>query len=760
MASPNPAGEIAGNAILKGVAGVQATGRSINAGVGAINAGANSAKDWINQTGAPAVGQAYTATSNTLNSWSGPASDFSNASLNTLGTWGNNISNSFNVATSNLSLNPTINAAGNGVNYVQVAGTNTVANVQNSTNNTVGWLQNTASNTGGDISNAVAGARDLQGTFGQAADTAGGYLFDAGNVIQPKVTKTINYVANTNDGKRVISQVGQMYDNTTGSISRAWDILSGKEHSVKGGGIIPKRTPPVPPPVNTTREGSDAFLFATPAEMAKPEALYTDKGKSQSYDANPERGLDTAIEGQSAYFSLFNDWSLMKYQGGVGVKEASIDAMNQPVTFDRSSLTRNPTVQTIIEKTREMGSASYQYRYFDFALAKFNGRIPNNYLVTLRRFPMPIEDNIISKKMEGTKITPEKGLPALAQAVTWFGESTGNQLTDILKFKVSQNWEAIKSELQTIDSGGEGGKVQSMIGSKPLLGAIWGAANGLDAAGLRAAQSGHDPLTDTYPNHVFGPINVIKEIAVRQAGLEFSNDITLVFEYDLRQIKGVNPKIAFLDLMANLLALTYNNGAFWGGAVRYTGGGKINKPMGDQSKLKSGDYAGFFKSIMDSALGGLSNIVNDVRENGLLGSNVAKNFIGGKLMDMFGSPQGGQAVKAFLSGEATGDMHIVVGNPLNPIAVMGNMYCAGADFAFDGEMSYDGFPTQLKVTIELKHARPRDKADIESMFNGGKGRMYLQPQKGINMDRPFIASAYGNKDKAGDFTNIEKLTAG
>ena len=38
---------------------------------------------------------------------------------------------------------------------------------------------------------------------------------------------------------------------------------------------------------------------------------------------------------------------------------------------------------------------------------------------------------------------------------------------------------------------------------------------------------------------------------------------------------------------------------------------------------------------------------------------------------MFGTPQGSQAVKAFLSGEATGDMHIVIGNP--PFNFMGQI---------------------------------------------------------------------------------------
>jgi len=75
-------------------------------------------------------------------------------------------------------------------------------------------------------------------------------------------------------------------------------------------------------------------------------------------------------------------------------------------------------------------------------------------------------------------------------------------------------------------------------------------------------------------------------------------------------------------------------------------------------------------------------------------------------------------------------------------------------------MSYDGFPTQLKLTVNLKHARPRDKADIESMFNGGKGRLYMQPEGGVDTDRVAIATAYGNKDSRPDFTAVKKMTNG
>ena len=55
----------------------------------------------------------------------------------------------------------------------------------------------------------------------------------------------------------------------------------------------------------------------------------------------------------------------------------------------------------------------------------------------------------------------------------------------------------------------------------------------------------------------------------------------------------------------------------------------------------------------------------------------------------------------------------------------------------------------MKVEITLKPGRPRDKTEIESMFNAGRGRMYLQPEwgegEGLDIDAMVNVDAYGGK---------------
>ena len=85
---------------------------------------------------------------------------------------------------------------------------------------------------------------------------------------------------------------------------------------------------------------------------------------------------------------------------------------------------------------------------------------------------------------------------------------------------------------------------------------------------------------------------------------------------------------------------------------------------------------------------------------------------------------------------------------MNPMMVCGNLCLENAKFSFEGPLGFEGFPSKLKMTVELKPGRPRDKAEIESMFNAGRGRMYLQPEvEGKSLDDVVDVSQYGNKDR-------------
>ena len=106
----------------------------------------------------------------------------------------------------------------------------------------------------------------------------------------------------------------------------------------------------------------------------------------------------------------------------------------------------------------------------------------------------------------------------------------------------------------------------------------------------------------------------------------------------------------------------------------------------------------------------------------------------------------------------------------NPIAMVGNLTLQDTKMKLTGPLGKDDFPSVLEVELTLKPGRPRDKSDIESMFNGGRGRLYQIPEgfedilntKGLE---PKTVTAYGVKademrfEKAGTSTGKANLKA-
>ena len=367
-------------------------------------------------------------------------------------------------------------------------------------------------------------------------------------------------------------------------------------------------------------------------------------------------------------------------------------------------------------------------------------------MITLRRFPFPAPDDIFSPMQfgpDGKPVPTEQ--PDIARAITWMSPTLGNELKNIFSFGTGYNWKDVEAQVQTAQGRTDRGKIGNRISSSPLLSAIEAGVSGYDAVSAARKKefgAGYDPMQTTYPNHVYGPLNVIKSMMIRDRGINFDKEFTLNFYYDLKAYGNVSPRAAFMDTLSNLLVLTTNNAPFWGGATRGVSNGMVGKPFGDLSKLQSGDYKGFLGGIVDQFSSAATNIWDDLKSGN---SKVLNNIIGGGLMELFGSKQGATVLQAFLTGDPTGQWHITVGNPLNPAMVVGNLGLQSANLEFEGPLGYEDFPTKLKLTVTLKPGRPRDKTEIESMFNSGKSRLYVQPEgaPGIAL---YNQGAYGNKE--------------
>jgi hypothetical protein len=458
---------------------------------------------------------------------------------------------------------------------------------------------------------------------------------------------------------------------------------------------------------------------------------------------------------------------------------------------------QNPTYKNILKYYSDKTFDPYglaSYRMQDFIYLKYYNQIPNNYMITLRRYTHPCEDHMFGLDMTAEDINFLNGYEEshfnIATAVTYLGEKAGNKLSDILKFEYGANYEEKEAKVEMLQNSDGGLAAQMkqkfgvsesfMQGEMPLgEGATDLVSNAIKFSALtgmrgksvqEAIAASHrfegNEFAQVYGENIYGDVNVINKTKVRSRGLTYSGNFTLNFEYSLKSLKCVNPRVAMMDILSNFLILTGNYGAFWGGETRFYGQRNIAPQFGDPEKLRNGDFKGYFSSLISDVKSGFENISTANGGDGSLWDGL-KNLAAGALQGLLGNLFGGnvgvagtaQAPAALLSGEPTGYWHVTVGNPLDPIAMMGNLAVTKTTVQFNDVLGYDDFPTEVKFTVELEHCMPRDNAGIENMFNGAKGRFYSFTDAGLlnsfaDVDNMSVFQPR-NPDQTSQQTNID-----
>jgi hypothetical protein len=501
-------------------------------------------------------------------------------------------------------------------------------------------------------------------------------------------------------------------------------------------------------------DGNAAIPFSTPV----PIEFHPDKDSAGGAPGSSPELLNGVP-------SLFNPYAIVLFPslgsasdynkiidgGGPGPQDANGNTFSKGFEYA-------PTITSLVNGSLSNGqyalSIKTPYNYTDFLYCKYVGKIPNNQLITLRRYPAPTFDNLevpstlsfepsesnpgpeANKRTKDDIKTQPEFFP-IAQAVTWFGEDTGNKLSEILSFTVNMNWKNVEAEVNTASGNEQGSEDSPLPGVAKFLGILTGAVN----TPFASANSQYDPYNGgPYSHRVYGPVNVIAKTYKRDRGLDFKQAITLNFEYSLKSIGNINPKAAMLDLMSNLLALTYNNAAFWGGANRYFPQKPTYPFLGGKAGMNAwynGDPGGFAKAVasqVSNAANKVGDILAKLAEDPI--STLKDIAAGAAKLGMIEMGKGRApsivAMKALLTGEPVGEWHMVIGNPFDPLLQVGNLICTEAKFQFNDVIGADNFPTELKVTITVEHGRPRDAGDIQSMFNRGNGRIYYPPKGNLD----------------------------
>ncbi len=428
-----------------------------------------------------------------------------------------------------------------------------------------------------------------------------------------------------------------------------------------------------------------------------------------------------------------------------------------------------PTVPEIVAwASQEVNRFKFPYKYSDFAFCKWWKKIPNNYMITLRRYPYPVNDAVVSSEEAAGRITKKDTLSPVSTMITFLGEDPGNKMSTILgPVETGLKWKPLKADVWEVSTTPS---TSSVNNPAPQIASVLGfLAYGGD--GTKSKSPGPvppDPYSNgPYANKIIGPVNVIESTMMRERGLEFKHEITLIFEYSLRSIGGVNTKAIGLDIIANCMLMTSATAPFWGGQNRYlpsAGGGTSDPFLGGPAGLaawKRGDPEGFFNALktqFNQIFSNVSDLFNKVKgmfdaaggdpiqglQNVVAGG--AKAALG-EFMKMSTSHQRGTVtgIHSLLTGTPVGEWHLCVGPPMNPMMMIGNLICKSGKLEFSDELGPDDFPTEIKFTVVLDHGMPRDKAGIESMFNKGRGRIYSLPAK---YEESFASTLGGGVDKA------------
>ena len=545
--------------------------------------------------------------------------------------------------------------------------------------------------------------------------------------------------------------------------------------------------------------------------------------------------------------SIVNPYTLTKLCGGIvlskqnpgennAIENRLYDIRDQRRFYDKSVVTENdalsitnPTTTNIITYSNRDPWGRTPYFFQDFVFCKYWNIIPNNRLITLRKYHAPVYDNLQFASMYANEGTPAKvAFAPIATVVTYFGDDTGNTLQQLTSFTTGVKWKDIPAAIHEV-SGDSGSNPRALIddmfsnangftGAMSEIGqSIQGAANVLTGklisfgkfTGLLSPNgydmskdeniiekynaASVDPTQNLYNNKIIGPVNRVDSTKARDAGITFDHKLSLTCQYVARPIGGVNTKAAMLDILANCLEIASVDAMFWGGGYRfmikphsypfkntpfsnkimddlYAGrifgkdGALAHMVEGVKSlgtdengnwdwgavvdKLSSvigqtlGALGELFSSITNVLFGGTTTLSEWLNKAGdtIGGEGTAEkgamklNNLGKNLNNMWRSQVIQRSImptvngmKALLTGDPVGNWHVTVGNPLNPIMVIGNLICTDMKFEFSEEMGPDDFPLELKVVYSLEHGMARDKASIQSMFNRGNGKIYELP---------------------------------
>lgn len=546
---------------------------------------------------------------------------------------------------------------------------------------------------------------------------------------------------------------------------------------------------------NIGRNGGNTYYedpFHLPSDMLREINWYRFVYTNPTHEI-----ISTATEtGETKYSYLSSKSSPSLFNPKFNVQSIGM-TYNVPLLLDKETQAvdndvSDCSITKLIELSQTNQLGQQKYRLVDFIFGADYGKVSNNHMITLRRFALPVGDIIgeAAGAQYETNDPSQVGVnnsDDIAHLVTWFG-TEDNKLEDIVKYSYEYSWKQLEAKRQDIDSK-EGDQERGLIGlfanmtpqysqavnagyappGRSLLGKFTSHLDG----GMVTSEDAKAQLRMYDNNAVYTPLQTVQDTHIPEGKLKFSNEFTLTFRYKLRAYENINPKSAFLDLLANIHECTYFRGKFWGGSQNIIGPGPNNaqyikaykfldnafdKLGGVMKAVASGgvnleSFMGILSTAGGAIMSSVKNLVNGGIEgikNALSGASekaketaidITENFgpmfldvMKGQLKNALGRPSF-YAFDSLLTDKIVGLWHVTIGNPRNPIVSMGNLILTKAEVQHSGPLGLDDFPTEIKVICTLKHAMSRDLTNIQKMYTQGIAALYQTKQRNKMVDQ-------------------------
>lgn len=400
-----------------------------------------------------------------------------------------------------------------------------------------------------------------------------------------------------------------------------------------------------------------------------------------------------------------------------------------------------------------------------FAYLKKLGVYPNNRLLIARRFPAPVGNDL-------TAVTS----PAISTLISWVDNDS-----DFMDISFGEEWISAKASFEEILNGigkdttlsADNSKGMAQLGTNLSGGAGLIPLPGL-VEGLQRKLIEQLEIADPNSSDIILPIgdpNLIREAMQRRtfgkgeagSGLKCDFKIKMKVEFEQKYINGIDPTIAYLDLISNVLSFATSDARFMYNESFATG----NKNL--LGNLMSGDIGAIQKTIEDiidkfiSTIGDYASKVKDAITNDTGESKGEDKSIKDNLSELLKLTLGAVIGKykmailgviSSLTGVPSTPWHVTIGNPRRPLFSSGDLWMDNVRMTMGPMLSFNDLPNDITVEFDLKPARSLGAQEIFNRFNTGRARSYVRvpDMASSNTDQKVIEQDDTIREENGKFS--------